>query len=658
MLPVLTGEASPPGSEPAGDCCEACAAARVAAHADVQHSDPAARLAAWNPAGPRGPLPMLGSPAGERPGISRFADRRIAFGGLAISAVYVATAAASLLLPASTRLGSWLPAHLLLAGGAATAIAAVLPFFTAALGVAAPARPAVRISGIALVAFGAAAATVVHAFGRGEALPAALAGATFLAGLGLVAVATFAPLRGALGPRRALFERAYALALANVAVGVTVATFLVGGNHAVGTAWGALKPAHAWLNLVGFAGLVIATTLLHLAPTVVGTRLRPRASGRLGVGGIALGAPLIAAGYATGMDVLARAGALAVIAAALGVAGHGAVVQLDRARGRWTTDLGWHRLTAGALLAGQAWFGFGLAVAATRVLALGADPAGWSLQILVGPLLIGGVAQILVGAMSHLLPAIGPGDPLRHGWQRRLLGRAAVVRLATLNAGAALVAIGSWPAVAPGPGSADAAGLVSIGLAVAATGIGGTLGLLVLAARPGDGAEALSLRGVRLRPGLTEPHDERDHEAQDQAQAVARTPHADGLDDGDLDVQEVDLEDHPGERQAVVGQEQPVQVRPPPGDRERQQDQREANAVDGDRHAGDPAVLALGDGLAAVEGSAHRHPAADLHDRQVRRDGEADDIEHGEDEARMDPQDRPDLGAPHHRIREPGWGQA
>jgi hypothetical protein len=159
-------------------------------------------------------------------------------------------------------------------------------------------------------------------------------------------------------------------------------------------------------------------------------------------------------------------------------------VQLDGARGRWTTDLGWHRLTAGALLAGQAWLGFGLAVAAARVIALGADPAGWSLPVLVGPLLVGGVAQILVGAMSHLLPAIGPGDQVRHAGQRRLLGRAASGRLAALNAGAAFVAIGYGPAVGFGPGT-TAGGLVALGLALGAIGIGATLGLLLLAARPG-----------------------------------------------------------------------------------------------------------------------------------------------------------------------------
>jgi nitrite reductase (NO-forming) len=410
-----------------------------------------------------------------------------------VSAVYVALAAASLLLPPPARLGTWLPAHLLLAGGAATAIAAVLPFFTAALVIAGPVRPAIRVAGIGLVAIGAAGVMAVHGLAPGRAVPAAIAGSSFLAGLGLVAAATFAPLRGALGPRRVLFERAYALALANVAVGATIATFVIGGNGTVGAAWGALKPAHAWLNLIGFAGLVIATTLLHLAPTIVGTRLRPRASGRLGVIGLAVGAPLVSAGYAAGLDFLARTGALAVLAGAVGVAVHGAVVHLDGQRGRWTTDLDWHRLTAGALLAGQAWLGLGLAAAAARVLELGADPAGWSLPGLVGPLLIGGIAQILVGAMSHLLPAIGPGDPLRHAWQRRLLGRAATVRLGAINVGAALVTIGlgmgTGPATGPGqPGSGAgfaADGLVGAGLAGAALGIGATLGLLAIAAWPG-----------------------------------------------------------------------------------------------------------------------------------------------------------------------------
>ena len=479
MLPVLPGVASPPESGPADDCCEACAATRVAAHVDVpQHA-----LIA-TPATRRGPLPIFEPPDQLRVGISRSDDRRIAFGGLAISGAYLAAAGLSLFLPPPNRLGTWLPAHLALAGAVTTAIAALLPFFTAALAIAPPARPAVRIGGIALVALGALAAMVAYGQAAGQAAPATLAGGTFLAGLGLVGMAAFVPIRGALGPRRPIVERAYALALANVAVGVTIATLFVGGNLAVETAWGALKPAHAWLNLVGFAGLVIVATLLHLAPTVAGARLRSRTSGRLAVVGLALGAPVVAAGYIMGMDVVARTGAIVVLASALGTAAHGAAVQFDRGRGPWTTDPGWHRLATVALFAGQGWLGLGLAIAASRVLIFGAAPVGWSLVLIVGPLVVGGVAQILVGAMTHLLPTIGPGDPVRHAKQRRLMGRGATVRLVLLNAGAAFVTLGFGPMAALDAGAARDT-LVGLGLGCAALAMGASLVLFAAAARRG-----------------------------------------------------------------------------------------------------------------------------------------------------------------------------
>lgn len=440
---------------------------------------PAPPPAQTRPARP--PLPVLG-PAG-RPGIgiSRSTDRRIAFGGLALAAVLLALAATSALLPPSIRLGMWLPAHLALAGAATTAIASILPFFTTALVVAPPARPAVRIGAICLVAFGALGAMTAWGHAPGEAVPAVVAGGAFVAGLGLVAAASFLPLRGALGPRRVLVERAYGLALANVVVGATIATLLVGGNDTVGSAWGALKPAHAWLNLIGFVVLVIVASLLHLAPTVAGTRMRPRASGRLAIVGLALGAPLVAVGYAAGQDLAARAGAIAVLVAALGVLLHAVGVARDGAPGRWTTDPGWHRLTAGAMLGGQGWLAVGLAVAGGAVLDAGADPAGWSLAIVIGPVVVGGVAQVLVGAMTHLLPAIGPGEQLRHAAQRRILGRAAAVRLVALNAGAALVTLGAWPAGTPllGTWSGPATG---IGVAAAGLAIGATLALLAVAA--------------------------------------------------------------------------------------------------------------------------------------------------------------------------------
>ena len=407
---------------------------------------------------------------------------------MAVSAVYLALAAASLLLPAATRLGSWVPLHLALAGAATTAIAALLPFFAAALVVAPPARPAIRIGGIALVAIGALAVIATHGYASGQAIPAALAGGTFLSGLGLVGVAAFTSVRRANGPRRVLVERAYGLALANVAVGATIATLLIGGNSAVGGAWGMLKPAHAWLNLVGFAGLVVQATLLHLAPTIAGARIRTRASARIAVIGIAAGAPTIAFGFITGIDLAARAGALAVLAGGLAAATHGLVIHRDPGRGSWMTDLEWRRFAGTSVLLGQVWFGLGLAVAALRVILLGATPASWVMTLIVGPLVIGGALQILIGAMAHLAPTVGPGDPMRHATQRRLLGRWARARIVLLNAGAMGVAVGFGLGSTLGSGiDGGALGrtLVGLGLGSAAIALGGTLLLLALAARPG-----------------------------------------------------------------------------------------------------------------------------------------------------------------------------
>ena len=427
-------------------------------------------------------LPIVERSGRPRAAIARSGDRRIAFGGLLLSALWLGSAAASLALPAALRLGAWLPLHMVLAGAATTAIAAILPFFTAALVSAPPAHPAIRIGGIGLVSAGAV--TVMTVFSRlpAETILGAVGGASFMAGLGLVAVAAFVPLRGAFGQRRPLVERAYALALANVAVGATLATLLIAGNATVATAWGNLKPAHAWLNLIGFVGLVIVATLLHLAPTVLGTRIRPLPAGPLAVVGVGAGTPLVAAGFALQLDLLVRLGALVVVAGAVGVGWHGVAVRRDAGRGRWTGDRGWHALTGGSILAGHLWLGAGFAVAAGRVLIYGADPAGWSVALLLGPLLIGGIVQVLVGAISHLVPAIGPGDPVRHGARRLILGRIGVIRLLTLNVGAVLVSVGLGPAA----GLVDervGPALVQLGLVAATVAVVADLLLVVAAVR-------------------------------------------------------------------------------------------------------------------------------------------------------------------------------
>lgn len=427
----------------AGACCSACA-------------QPA-------PAPSPADIAVIAAPAGalgvRRRPIARDQDRRLTVAGVLIAVGFILAAVIVALLGTSSGGIAWLPLHLALAGGAGTAVASVLPFFTTALAVAAPASPWLRAGAIGLVAIGAASVSLSVA--GGDAFLGHIGGSAYLAGIVGVAIVAFKPLRGALGPRRRRVEVAYAVALLHVAISVTIATAFLAGWMPVMERWAVLKPAHAWLNVVGFISLVIVATLVHLAPTVEGTRIRPRRSVTVAIGGIALGVPMVAAGYALEADLLARAGALVALAGGIGVPVHALAVARDR--GRWTTDPGWHRLTTNSLRAASGWFAAAILVAAGRVVWLGADPAGWSIGLVAAPLAIGWVLQVLIASWSHLLPAIGPGDQRAHATQRRILGRMALVRSIALNVGVGLLWIGSAlevPIVATIGGAAVAAALL------------------------------------------------------------------------------------------------------------------------------------------------------------------------------------------------------
>lgn len=379
----------------------------------------------------------VGDAAGRRPR-SRAADRRVTMAGLVVSAGFLACAMVAATLSGSIRLGLWLPVHLVLAGAAGTAIASVLPFFVAALSAAPPVSWPLRALAIGLVAGGASAASVGVVSG---VQPVALAGAlSYIAGLGAVAVAAFWVLRSALGTRRRLVLTAYGAAILQVAIGVGIVAAMLAGFPPVVEAWDRLKPAHAWLNVFGFLSVVVAATLVHLAPTVAGTRIVPRRSSFVALGGLTIGAPLVALGLALGDDLLARIGALVESVGAVALVVHAVAVRHDR--GTWTTDPEWHRLTSWSLVAAPGWLLVAVAIAAGRVLWLGAVPDAWSLNSIVAPLIVGWVVQVLIGAWSHLLPAIGPGDMPAHAHQRTNLGRAAAPRLIALNIGVLLVLLG------------------------------------------------------------------------------------------------------------------------------------------------------------------------------------------------------------------------
>lgn len=452
----------------AGACCDACAAADPAQAGSVVATTVPEPLAL-------APAPLVLRETGPRRSMSRTADRGITMAGLVVSAGFLAAAVLAMAMPSPVRNDLWLPVHLVLAGAAGTAIASVLPFFVVALSAAPPMGRAIRAGAIALIAGGALAASLGVV---GGSPPVAVAGALgYLVGLGAVCVAAFWPLRGALGPRRRLVLTAYAAAIVQVAVGVGIVAAMLAGFPPVVGAWGLLKPAHAWLNVFGFLSVIVAATLVHLAPTVSGTRIVPRRSALVGLAGLAVGAPLIALGFALGDDRVARMGALVEVLGAVGLVAHALAVRHDR--GTWTSDPDWHRLTSWSLMAAPAWLLVAVALAAGRILWLGAVPAAWSLGSFVAPLTIGWVVQVLIGAWSHLVPAIGPGDMAAHARQRTVLGRAAAGRLSALNLAVALVTLGGvlgWTAP------------IIVGMVLAAGTILASLAIFVDAMRIGSAA--------------------------------------------------------------------------------------------------------------------------------------------------------------------------
>ncbi|MGH2466042.1 MAG: hypothetical protein ACRDGI_11325 [Candidatus Limnocylindrales bacterium] len=385
-----------------------------------------------------------------------------------MSAGLLALALASMTLPTVTRHGLWLPIHLGLAGAAGTAVASALPFFAAALAVVAPANRTVRIGAIVLIAGGsvtAAVGVVSDASGL-----SAVGGLGYLSGLGLTAAAVFGSVRGSPRLRHPLLVAAYGAGLVQVVIGVGFVTAMLVGNRLIVEHWDRFMPAHAWLNVFGFLSVIVAATLVHFAPTVAGGRIVPRPSAMIAVGSLAAAPPLVALGLIASSAALARLGGLIEALGAIALVVHAITVQ--RAHGRWTTDPEWHRLTAGSLLAGPIWLCVVAVVDAGRILWLGADPAAWSLEIIVVPLALGWFAQVLVGAWTHLLPAIGPGDLATHARQRILLGRRATARLVGLNFGVALAVAGTiiQPPALEVAGIVLAAGsvLVSIGIFIGA----------------------------------------------------------------------------------------------------------------------------------------------------------------------------------------------
>ena len=408
----------------------------------------------------------------RRAAVDRRADRLVAMVAISLALAFLVAAVVTAFLPASLRVGTWLPLHLALAGGASTAIAGMMPFFSAAIATSQPVDARVRWASVSAVALGALLIAAGYAAGH---LPIAAAGGlAFVAGMALTAYATIVPMRRPLARTGGVVTLGYASSLLLVASGALLATLFLAGSTPVLQAWGNLRPAHAWLNLVGFVSLVIATTLLHFFPTVIGARILRVRSAYATVLGLAGGTALVALGFALRSDPIVRAGAIGVMAGAAALAIYAA--QTWRTKSTWTGDEGWHRFAMGGLVSSIAWFEVGALTATLRLAVAGADPAAASATAFLGPLVPGWVGLAILASATHLVPAIGPGDPGAHARQRRQLGQLGGTRLVLADVGIACLALGI---------PLDLPALIVLGLLLAGISLGGTVALLVVAVARG-----------------------------------------------------------------------------------------------------------------------------------------------------------------------------
>ena len=383
-------------------------------------------------------MPPGGQPAVRAGRLPRLAERHVLVTGLAISAGFVAAAlVAGFIAVASSGVG-WAALHLAVAGAATVAVGTFTPHFAVTLAGTRPSPAVPRLASLLGLGIGGLAVVVGALLGAS----ALAASGTVLTLAGLVAVAfhVVAPTRDPLARRHSVVTLAYGLALLELAVAVVVGGLGAAGVPGVIEAWDRLRPMHAWLGLFGAISLTIFATLVYLVPTVVGARIRAGWSLGLAFTGIALGPLLTVTGFAAATREVVAAGMALTALGALGQLGY--IIDCVRRRGTFTGELDWRRVAVGHLLSGPVWFAAACVAALVGVLGGGAV-AGWTIGVLVLPMVAGWLLQELVGSWTHLVPAVTPGDPARHARQRSQLAFAGRARLVAWNAGLALLWLGA-----------------------------------------------------------------------------------------------------------------------------------------------------------------------------------------------------------------------
>ncbi|MEU8652440.1 multicopper oxidase domain-containing protein [Streptomyces sp. NPDC048737] len=423
------------------------------------------------------------SGAGRYP--SRFRESGVKARHLRAHALVVAwlgLALAAVAAQESLPVARWLAVHMFLLGAVTTAVLVWSEHFAVAL---LHARiPDERRSTARLATANLAVAGLLLGVWAARPLLTAVAAVALVAAATAHLVMLVRLGRGALGGRLKPIVSYYRAATAALIAGTVLGALLAGGGAGGPDRYAGLRLAHLHVTLLGWIGLPVLGTLFMLWPTVLGVRMKGRTTK---VSRQVLW--LAGGGLATAVTALAFGRRWPAVAGlALYLAGVALAAHLLARTARHSRPVS--AAAAWTLAAATCWLAVAVTVDLARLATAPLAAAQTAIDALLPVLLVGFVAQVLIGALTYLLPVVLSTGPRDRAAVRALLERGWLPRAAALNTGVALAAL-------PLPGPAPTAGLL-----LAALSAGAFLALAVpVLVRGGKGLPSDTGGGSR-RPAL------------------------------------------------------------------------------------------------------------------------------------------------------------
>ena len=334
----------------------------------------------------------------------------------------------------SLPMPGWLMIHLLLLGAVTHAILVWSQYFSFALLRSAATDRDRRRQSIRLVLSNAAAALVVAGVLSGVWAITVTGAAALIVAVGWHGATLFARMRGSMPGRFGRTIRYYIASAALLTLGAALGAWLARGDSAPH-----LVIAHALINVLGWIGLTVAGTVVTLWPTILRTRADENAAT-----GASRALPVLAGGVVVAATGAALAQLLVVAAGLVAYLAGLALIFLSLLRAaRQKAPHSFAALSVGAALI---WWAGAVGMVAVGAIVAAIDGSGFAaLDALFGqivPYLAAGfAAQVVVGALSYLIPVVlgGGPSPVRVG--TAAFDAAGILRVTVANVALAVCAL-------------------------------------------------------------------------------------------------------------------------------------------------------------------------------------------------------------------------